>query len=132
MGSLKISKPLAVVDCNFIQRCSGDADDVPRSWDCLLIAAVFAELSIKLEHEREFLLGKFTAWMRRNANRLWIARDFIDLLETMERGPDRVKQIRLRHLVCPSRTRFVRSALRDGAVGDSRGAGLALPCRSRA
>src|SRR5438105_53307 len=108
MNTLKIHKPVAVVDCNFIQRCRGEEDDVPQSWDCLLISSVFSELAIKPDQERTFLLSKFTSWTRRNVDRLWIAQDFNDLRSAMEPSPDRVKQIRLRHLVSPSRTHLVR------------------------
>jgi hypothetical protein len=116
MNALKINKPIAVVDCNFIQRCRGEEDDVPWSWDCLLISSVFGELAIKADQERTFLLSKFTSWTRRNVDRLWIARDFDDLRSAMEPTPDRVRHIRLRHLVSESRTRLVRRAIRDGQL----------------
>jgi hypothetical protein len=116
MSSPRITKPIAVVDCNFIQRCRSEDDDVPRAWDCLLISAVFAELATKPDGERAFLFGKFTNWTRRNIDRVWVAQDFNDLREAMEPSPDRVRQVRLRHLVSPSRTRFLRNALRGDAA----------------
>lgn len=116
MDRLKITRPIAVVDCNFIQRCRGEMDDVPSCWDCLLTSGVFAELALKEENEREFLLSKFSNWTRRNVERIWIAHDLNELRNSMEPTPDKVRQIRLRHLLSESRTRFVRRAARDAGM----------------
>lgn len=108
MKDIVISKPICVVDCNFIQSCRGDSDDVPASWDCLLISSVFGELATKDERERSFLFSRFTEWARRNANRLWIARDWMALLNSHEGSPRNARRIRLRDLVCPANTKKMR------------------------
>jgi hypothetical protein len=116
MSKLRITKPIAVVDCNFIQRCRGGEDDVPAGLDCLLTAGVFAELAMKDVHERDFLFKRFTAWTRRNADRLWMARDLIQVRDKMEPSPDRVRRIRAHDLISPPHTRIIREVARDSEV----------------
>jgi hypothetical protein len=113
---LKITRPLAVVDCNFIQRCQGADDDVPCAWDCLLTGSVFLELASKDGKERDFLFAKFTNWTRRNADRLWLARDFNDLHRAMEPRYDAVRQIRVWHLIAKKETTELRRYAKDKAT----------------
>jgi hypothetical protein len=116
MGSLRIDKPICVVDCNFIQTCRGEAEDVPSHWDCLLISSVFSELASKEESERAFLFARFTSWVRRNKNRLWMARQWPDLLKAHETSPHTVRRIRLADFVSKGVTEKLRKYAADPNV----------------
>jgi hypothetical protein len=113
MKALKITRPLAVVDCNFIQGCRNEQNDVPAHFDCLIIPQLFQELLSKPESERDFLLTRFTTWTRRNIDRLWVMHDWGELIPTMEATPERVRRIRLRHILSHFRTRIFRKYIRD-------------------
>src|SRR5687767_6703100 len=90
MARLKFPKPVAVVDCNFIQGCRGESDDVPRAWDCLIIPNLLAELATKTESDRNFLFGRLSKWIQRNGVRLWMSRGLGELEKKRESAPDRV------------------------------------------
>jgi hypothetical protein len=113
MRSVKINKPICVVDWNFIQTSGGDdAKDVPRSWDCLLIASVFIELATKEDSH----FSRFTNWARRNAGRLWVARQWDELRDAHEASPRTARRIRLADLVSPSITAKLRKFAADPGV----------------
>jgi len=113
MGKLKLRKPLAVVDCNFIQRCSSEHNDVPAHFDCLLIAPLFRELLSKKAEEREFLFNRFIEWTRRNVDRLWMMRELDDIRTELEGSTERVKRIHSYDLLSPFQTRILRRYVRD-------------------
>jgi hypothetical protein len=107
MALHKPDRPLAIVDCNFIQGCRGEEDDVPQHWDCLVVTPVFAEFANKREHERVFLGARFARWLRRNAHRLWMGREWLELYE-MQSDINHVRHIHSRDLVDFQRTRLLR------------------------
>lgn len=114
MGKLEVNCSLAVVDCNFIQKCGGEGDDVPPHLDCLIITPVFAELAGKGDHERAFLGARFVRWLRRNVDRVWMGREWLDLYD-LQSDLNHMRYIHMRDMVDSKNTRLLRKAVQNSA-----------------